>query len=1527
MRKILFFFLMLAACVVQNSFAQNATYSVPIILGRDTVGGATSTKDSVYFMNYLNGTLTKAATPNSCRPVLTHGTGFTTNLASVSFNPRDGKIYFVTTVYSPTRSYIWRWDPLSCPSGGGIDTIKSFNYDIGGIAFTPDGYAWWVEFSNQIVASPRRYYNAKLRRIDFVSSPFKIDSANILDPVSSTNSNVTNSAYYDTLWNVGAGDITITPAGDMYFAFDNKLYQPDWGSYQPTNAANHLTNYCIDTIPIPAGYTDLVGLAYAEGELITGNSPSAGTYRPRNSYRKMGTVTPIPSSAITYTNPRVGPVDMTQIISGIGLAKKLVSATAVTATQYDLVYDIYVKNYGNTPLANVQVKDSLAGINGPGNVTVLSTQIIPASNPLGIHLNPGFTGIGANTNLLTGVDSLKNYPVANNNFTIRVTARVNNLQAGIIYNNSAIGTANGFTGRALRDSSNNGDSPDMNQNDKADDAGEGVPTPFAIAVTPIPNSCAVLNQVLYTQDFGTGTGMTGSIPSVNTQYSGTTVAPIGTNKFSLINSPNVGDPTYWASYADHTGNANGLMMAVNADAPQAIIYRDTLSSSCPGQQYTVQLYASFPGNAAYGVRCAPSGGIVYPRLRMQMRDSATGLLIVAPYTTDSIYANAWTQKGFRYTLPTGTGVKTVILEIFNAAGGGCGNDLLIDDIKFGSCTAFPVVTSSGSLVGCIGGSVTFNSSLVDTTTLPGPKDYKWQWAPTASGPWTDIPSSNVQNYTINPIAAADTGRYYRVLTAAVGNINIATCSYASPANYLAGKSPSVAPTSISSDKGTSICPGISATLSKVGGSLGTNASWKWYTGSCGGTLVGSGTSITVAPSVTTTYFIQAAGDCNTVCQSVTVTIACNIDKDRDGIPDWVESNMPNAFLDANSNGIINAYDPTYSDVTYGAFIDRNGDYINDNFQADGDSDGDGIPNYLDTTFPGRVDTNSDGVDDRFDTDLDGVINMLDLDSDNDGIPDVVEAGGVDAGGDGKIDNFLDADGDGLTDQVDAASLTAYNSGLGLGRPDLDGDGVPNYIDLDSDNDGIPDLVEAGAPDTNNNGKVDVFVDANGDGLADAYINATALLKTGADTNADGRADSYPNRNLDNDAKANPYDMDSDGDGIVDVIEAGLPDANLNGIVDGAMGANGWSTTVSAMAGPLAIRSTDADGKPDYLDIDSDNDGIPDNIEGMSTAGYLLPSTADADGDGLSNTYDNVSGFGGSGIFVYDHDADGTPDYRDLDSDGDGQPDVVEGNDFNLNGISDDLVTLTGSDIDGDGLDNRFDSLNSTLNVKGTSYRMGNGGSFSGDATPGARCPLTKKNVADIDRAWRFVGVVLPVQFLNLTGTLQASKVLLNWTVIATKDVDRFEVERSTNNTSFTKTGVVSQPVKLNEQQGFSYLDDVAAVNSDVIYYRIKVISKNGEVQYSNILLIRKQQSKTPVNIMPNPARDMVSVIFFSEQDADVTIRLVDNLGKVVLMQKQKISKGNNTLQVPGLNRFSNGVYSLQMYVNGEVITQKLVLAN
>jgi hypothetical protein len=71
-----------------------------------------------------------------------------------------------------------------------------------------------------------------------------------------------------------------------------------------------------------------------------------------------------------------------------------------------------------------------------------------------------------------------------------------------------------------------------------------------------------------------------------------------------------------------------------------------------------------------------------------------------------------------------------------------------------------------------------------------------------------------------------------------------------------------------------ICAGVGSTLTITSGDLNDGTAWHWYEGSCGGTPVGTGTSVSVNPIVTTTYYARGEGGCVTpgTCASVTVTV-------------------------------------------------------------------------------------------------------------------------------------------------------------------------------------------------------------------------------------------------------------------------------------------------------------------------------------------------------------------------------------------------------------------------------------------------------------------------------------------------------------------------------------------------------------------------------------------------------------------------------------------------------------------------------
>jgi surface protein len=101
----------------------------------------------------------------------------------------------------------------------------------------------------------------------------------------------------------------------------------------------------------------------------------------------------------------------------------------------------------------------------------------------------------------------------------------------------------------------------------------------------------------------------------------------------------------------------------------------------------------------------------------------------------------------------------------------------------------------------------------------------------------------------------------------------------------------------------------------------------------------------------------------------------------------------------------------------------------------------------------------------------------------------------------------------------------------------------------------------------------------------------------------------------------------------------------------------WNVAFGSSAVTCSDLDTDGDGIADYLDLDSDNDGIPDNIEAQTTAGYLVPSgTVNASGAQIG-LWDNY-GTGFTPVNT-DGPADAIPDYLDTDSDNDGILDVNE----------------------------------------------------------------------------------------------------------------------------------------------------------------------------------------------------------------------------------------------------------------------------
>ncbi len=405
------------------------------------------------------------------------------------------------------------------------------------------------------------------------------------------------------------------------------------------------------------------------------------------------------------------------------------------------------------------------------------------------------------------------------------------------------------------------------------------------------------------------------------------------------------------------------------------------------------------------------------------------------------------------------------------------------------------------------------------------------------------------------------------------------------------------------------------------------------------------------------------------------------DLDTDGVRDGGETGIQGVtvylYLDANGDGQVDPEDTRIQSTV----TDVNGDYAF--FYA---TTGTLLTTTEFTSYPSGFSLTTDNVELAAFTDA---VNFGESDTNNNfGL-----ATGVDCDGDGLSDfeeGFGDSDGDGILDQCD---LDSDNDGIldsVEGPSDFDDDGIPNYLDRDSDDDGIPDAIEA-----------------EGGSAPPEYVASQGNV-AGVDTNSNGIVDSREslaldgttiaaNPDSDNDGFNDVLDLDSDNDGILDIREAGAStDADNDGQIDAFVDANGNGYDDNLETSPLPIPNTDssyetANGltlRPNYIDQDSDADGIDDTREGYSTTGYLFPSVIeDVDQDGIIDFWDTSSGQ--TPITPYDNDSDGLPDYIDENSDNDTESDFIEGNDANFDGIAD--TANSGLDDNNNGIDDAFDT--------------------------------------------------------------------------------------------------------------------------------------------------------------------------------------------------------------------------------------------
>jgi hypothetical protein len=177
---------------------------------------------------------------------------------------------------------------------------------------------------------------------------------------------------------------------------------------------------------------------------------------------------------------------------------------------------------------------------------------------------------------------------------------------------------------------------------------------------------------------------------------------------------------------------------------------------------------------------------------------------------------------------------------------------------------------------------------------------------------------------------------------------------------------------------------------------------------------------------------------------------------------------------------------------------------------------------------------------------------------------------------------------------------------------------------------------------------------------------------------------------------------------------------------------------------------------------------------------------------------------------------------------------------------------------------------------------------------------------------------------SFRGIENNNKVELQWELNTDNKLSSVIVERATNPAQFQQVAQfwlsADEAVK---QAGFKFNDNP---NSGRVYYRLKMISPNGSVQYSSVLVFHTAASagQETLKVYPTSIQSSVTLNIKADKAGSATFQLVDYSGRVVMQQPISLLAGTNNISVNNLSNLNTGNYVAVVKTDANVYSQKVL---
>jgi hypothetical protein len=233
---------------------------------------------------------------------------------------------------------------------------------------------------------------------------------------------------------------------------------------------------------------------------------------------------------------------------------------------------------------------------------------------------------------------------------------------------------------------------------------------------------------------------------------------------------------------------------------------------------------------------------------------------------------------------------------------------------------------------------------------------------------------------------------------------------------------------------------------------------------------------------------------------------------------------------------------------------------------------------------------------------------------------------------------------------------------------------------------------------------------------------------------------------------------------------------------------------------------------------------------------------------------------------------------------------------------------------------------------GTKVSMGTGtGSFSqgitgltGSTTYYTRSFMTSSlgTFYSAQSSFTTSAVAMPLTLVSFKAYQSGNNIQAEWKTSQEVNVDRFELEKSTDGTTFTRMATIPAKGKLTNDYTAMDAQPVKGNN----FYRLKMIDIDATAKYSSVVRVGMNNGVSGVKIYPTVITNKTLVLEMQNQEkGNYKLELYDLSGKLVHSQDvlNKENNGSQSLSLPG--SLSAGTYYARLKKERIVYSGKLVI--